>query len=735
MAKKFAIILLMFLMYLPLAGQNWNEIYYLENEAEYLLEEKNYEKAIELYQKILKEIPSSSFTKFKIGLAYLKTDEQKDKAILFLEEASENVAPDFNPRDIRETRTPIEGYLYLGLAYHMNNRLDDALSMYEKYKELITSDHYNYPIVTQYIESCKNAEEMIATPRRMEMQNMGNKINDNNPNFNAVFSGDGNTMVFTSYTRNYIDIYISKKNGDSWSSPKNITKQVSKKYYLKTSSLSYDGDELFLVTDDSEGNDIFVSYLEENQWVNAKKLHKTISHRKSNETHASLSKDGNTLYFTSDREGGYGGLDIYQSERNEKGKWNDPINLGPKINTQFNEETPFISPDSEYLFFSSQGHKSMGGFDVFYVDLENPEKVTNMGYPVNTTTDDLFFVPGKTLNTGYMARVVDDGQGKQDIYQLTILPDIKIKGEIYNLADGNIIKDENLEIKIFNKENNNTIKSLDINNGNFKFVTAPGTYQISILNNNFEIFEKQITIPDDYADELFVFKAELTPKTIEQELIAESKEDTISVDLQLATAEAPKQEIIENEEPAKLNVTEETSEKSEAILESKEPKSEAIEYYYVTSVSAKVKTYSVQLMALKTPVQLSYFKDLENISVTKYPDGFYRYTVGLTESYTEASQLKTKIHEKGYKDAYIRVNNIATNYTIQIMALINPVELTYFNYLSSISAEKSPDFYRYTIGNFNSYNEAKAELENIEKLGYEGAFIKKINKTVHLAHE
>ncbi|MFO7829355.1 MAG: hypothetical protein R6V23_12085, partial [Bacteroidales bacterium] len=616
MTKTLNILFFLILIQMPLAGQNWNEIYYMENEAEYLLEEKSYDKAVEMYQKILKEIPNSSFIKFKIGVTYLNTDDQNDKAISFLEEASENIAADFNPKDIRETRTPLEGLLYLGVAYHVNNRLSDAKKMYNSYKEKITPDHMNYQLVNQYIESCNHAEKMIAVPKRVQMQNLGNKINNENSNFNAVFSGDGNTVVFTSYTRNYIDIYISKKNGNNWSSPKNITNQVSKKYYLKTSCLSYDGDELFLVTDDPDDNDIFASYLEGSKWTNAKKLHKTISHKKSNETHACISKDGTTLYFTSDKDGSIGGLDIYKSTRDEKGKWSDPVNLGPEINTQFNEETPFLSPNGQFLFFSSEGHNSIGGFDVFYVDLNDPTKVTNMGYPVNTTADDLFYVPGNSPNTGYMARAADDSQGKKDIYQLTVLPDIKINGEIYNLADGEIVNDKELEIKVVNLNTQSVSQTLETNKGNFKFETSPGIYQISVLSDDFESFEKEVTIPEDYTDELYAFKAELTPKTTEQELIAEQQEDTIKPEEQLALAEAPKQETVESESPEKLDVKKETEEEikveeiaAEPCIETKEPEAEIIEYHPVNSASTTVKTYSVQLMALKTPVHLSYFKD------------------------------------------------------------------------------------------------------------------------------
>jgi hypothetical protein len=133
-------------------------------------------------------------------------------------------------------------------------------------------------------------------------------------------------------------------------------------------------------------------------------------------------------------------------------------------------------------------------------------------------------------------------------------------------------------------------------------------------------------------------------------------------------------------------------------------------------------------MALKTPVKLSYFKDVENISVTKCPDGFYRYTVGLANSYQEAQQLRLQINELGYTDAFVKENQFIANYTIQFMALIVPVELTYFKNLSTFTATKgTDDFYRYSFGYFSTYNQAKAMLESIKNLGYEGAFVKKLN--------
>jgi len=147
-----------------------------------------------------------------------------------------------------------------------------------------------------------------------------------------------------------------------------------------------------------------------------------------------------------------------------------------------------------------------------------------------------------------------------------------------------------------------------------------------------------------------------------------------------------------------------------------------------TNLPIGTKTFSVQLMALKTPVKLSYFKDIKNITLTKYPDGFYRYTVGLSTSYEKVQKLQLNIHKLGYKDAFIKKTNFSANYTIQLMALIIPVDLTYFKNLPMVSVRKGPDdFYRYTTGHYGSYSEAEVALNNLNKIGYDGAFIKRIS--------
>ena len=529
MFKKVKILLVIIFIPVSLFAQDWNEIYYMESDAEYFLQERDFAKAIRTYEKILDDVPESANVKFKLGKTYLETDDQKDLAIEFLKQAAVKASTDFDEKSIREIRAAVEAYLYLGIAYQIQNNIDQASEAYKKYKGLINSGNSNYNLVNQKIKSCENAKLYMKQAVKLNVENLGDKINDQNSNFGAVVSGDEQTIIFTSYTSNYIDIYSCKKTNGLWGTPKKITDNVSKKYFIRTSSISYDGTELYLVTDDAENNDIFVSHLEGKIWTNAEKLDKTINGKKSNETHASVSKDGNTLYFTSDREGGMGGLDIYKSTKDSKGSWGVPENLGQSVNTEFDEETPFVTTDGKYLFFSSEGHSSIGGFDIFYIDLASKSQAINMGYPVNSTDDDLFFVPSQSINSGYVSRVEKDTKGLKDIYYLTVIQKIKFAGNIKNI-DGESIIDAEFNISISDIETNNVIQTLNSGNGQFNFEIDPGKYIVTINNGNFENYSNEFIIPDNYTDAEFSFEALLNPIKIEQEeLVAEVVEPPVIV--------------------------------------------------------------------------------------------------------------------------------------------------------------------------------------------------------------
>ncbi|HJX70925.1 MAG TPA: hypothetical protein VJ346_03205, partial [Bacteroidales bacterium] len=409
MKRFYCSILVSFLLTLPLNSQDWGRINELTYDAEYFFMTKQYDKAIKAYLQILKQLPDNANIKYKLGVCYLNTNAEKEKAIPYFNEASANISQNYNPSSYKEEAAPLETYFMLGSAYRVTNQLHEATLAYRDYLDnLSAKDTRQRQIAEHYLKSCQNATRMMADPLLITTTNLGSTVNGETSDFNAVLSGDGSTMVYTSIKRDVNQIMFSNNVNGEWTKPKVITRQITSKNSLKTSSLSFDGRILYLVEEDPINLDIYVSTFTRNRWSGAEKLKRPIN-SKMNETHASLSPDGMTLYFTSDRSGGEGDLDIYYSKLDEKGKWGKPVNMGTRINTIFNEETPFVSYDGNWLYFSSEGHEGMGGYDIYRFDLHSTgSEPVNLGYPVNTTDNDLFYFPGNNKYQGYFSRFADN---------------------------------------------------------------------------------------------------------------------------------------------------------------------------------------------------------------------------------------------------------------------------------------------------------------------------------------
>ena len=393
----------------------------LKLEADYYLVLKEYDRALDMYLRVIKSEPDNADIKHRIGICYLNSEQDKPKAIPYLEEAVEKVSVKYNPNSFKETNTSYEAWFTLGSAYRVNNELDKAIEAYKNYKSYLDDgDEYNNSVVGQYIRSCETAREMQQRPVNVTMINAGNRVNNEKPNYNAVVSGDGRTMLYTSPARQGYDIMMTTLSDSGWTTPKNITSILGTGKYMKTCDLSHDGTTLLLALDDPEKADIFISRFNKGRWSKVEPLGKNINSN-SNETHACISADGKTLYFTSNRKGGFGDMDIYRSVLDEKGEWGKAVNMDAAINTELNEETPFLSDDETILYFSSEGHNGMGGYDIYRI---NPEQqgaeAVNMGYPLNTTDNNLFFSPAGDNMTAYYAVAGGDSYGARDIYLVTV---------------------------------------------------------------------------------------------------------------------------------------------------------------------------------------------------------------------------------------------------------------------------------------------------------------------------
>jgi hypothetical protein len=552
----------------------------------------------------------------------------------------------------------------------VNNELDKAIEAYTKYKEYLDPhDDYNLRVTDQYIQSCRLALEMQQHPIDMVSKNLGGVVNNNLPNYRAVISGNGKTLIYTAPGRQGYDIFSTTYGDTAWTTPKNITSVLGTGKYMQTCDLSFDGLSLLLASDDPGNNDIFISHFNRNKWSKVSPLDKTIN-SKSNETHASFSPDCRTIYFTSDRKGGVGDLDIYLSKLDKKGKWGKPVNMGKSINTPFNEETPFVTDDGKKLFFSSEGHAGIGGYDIFSIDLDKPDaSAVNVGYPVNTTDNNLFFKPIGDGLSAYYSFIGPESYGGRDIYLVT-LPEPVTEEQVAEA----VVQPEPLPV-----EQPETAVLQPLPEPIDSSSAAVDT--ISLMT----AYEENVVVPEP---EIMVGNVTEATETKEPE----SEVNPIG------------------------EVTEEPEVMTEAPLAAEKGSPDVN------------RTYTIQIMALRKQVDMSYFSQLSDVILTYSRDKWYRYTYGCTRLATDAEKIKDGLVEKGFKDAFILQKHIYPHYTIQIMAVPGPVvDLAGFKGVTDISVTRSIDkFCRYTTGEFRTREEAQAALDGIKNAGYEGAFIRRV---------
>jgi outer membrane protein OmpA-like peptidoglycan-associated protein/tetratricopeptide (TPR) repeat protein len=384
----------------------------------------NIEIALELYLKAHTFNPDNALLNMRIGECFLGTKDV-DKSVDYLERAVElNVAT-------------LQVYYLLGKAYQQNYRFDDAIEQFTFYRQSLTPQEaiQQRARIDRRIAECNHAKHLINEPLRVFIDNMGSAVNSEFDDYSPVLSPDGNIMYFTSRRplgrnprtdRNdhkyFENIFVTRKVGEKWSSAEPIEGRINSKTHEATAGILPDGNTLYVYRGD-KGGDLFESNFEKGRWSKPQKLPRALRSRGTQETSIVFTSDGNRVYFVSDRPDGFGGRDIWTSGRNEKGRWSDPVNLGSTVNTEYDEESLFLASDDMTLYFSSQGHNSMGGFDIFRTVFRNGRwtRPENLGYPVNSPADDLFFVLGSDDKTAWFSTMRKDNYGGSDIYQITFL--------------------------------------------------------------------------------------------------------------------------------------------------------------------------------------------------------------------------------------------------------------------------------------------------------------------------
>jgi len=423
MRRRINILIAAIFVLVPLKGQNLRMLQSSFLEAEYFFFNEDYADALPLYMDLYEKDIDNANIAFRIGCCYLNIEGQKNLSIEYLEKASSNMSAKHREGSISQKSAPYEALFELGRSYLINNMFDKAIYAFNSYSgTLLPGDLENIAFVDQQIKACENAKKLIETPISFSMKNLGELINDDKDNFNPIVSYDGETLAFMVSLKFYDAIMISRLKNNKWGAPVNITPELEIDGNVYISSLGEDGNVLYLSKNDDYDSDIYMSRFDGTKWLPAERLNKNINTRYW-ESHGYVSSDGSMLVFASDRPGGYGGLDLYVS-RKVNGEWGAASNLGPEINTPFNEDRPFLLEDGKTLYFSSQGHEGMGGYDLFVSTLE-PNGLwstpVNLGYPLNDTDDNIFFMPTDKGKKGYISLQRDDaGFGGEDIYEITI---------------------------------------------------------------------------------------------------------------------------------------------------------------------------------------------------------------------------------------------------------------------------------------------------------------------------
>lgn len=460
----------------------------------------NFTAALDEYLELLEASPDDEKFNYRAGVCYLNTNIDKSNAIPYLEKALKAESP--NPNT----------YYLLGRAYHFAYKFPNAIKMFEEFKKLDKGNSENIDDVEKQIEYCYNAIEIMKFPLNVQLDNVGDAINSTTKDYYPFVPSDEAYLIYNTKRDDgsnklpdgYFnsEIYISKVKNGKFTNARKLDQNVNT---LNGSEeivgMSADGKKLLLYFDNEEHyGDLFIADFDGNNVKNLEQLPKEIN-SKDHEIAATITQDGNELYFASNREGGYGGVDLYVSRKLPNGKWGPAQNLGPTVNTYYDEDFPNITADGKILYFSSKGHTSMGGYDIFKASWNQAKRnwgdVKNVGYPLNTPEDNMNFRVSESGRTGYISALRAKGKGDLDIYAVTfneVDPQYTVVKGYINASDSTQIKD--VFLSVLDKETDELYGNYMTNpvSGRYIMILPPGNYNILVEVPGFELYSEDIEV-------------------------------------------------------------------------------------------------------------------------------------------------------------------------------------------------------------------------------------------------
>lgn len=451
-------------------------------KANALFNKKIYGSAYEKYKSLIPSHEKDIFLKYVTGICAVYLNDKQEEAESLLNEVK---AKDKKAKDID---------YYFALLYHKTYQFDKAL---ELANGLLTNPKItpeDKAELERLLFFSKNGKELYQNPVDVKIQSLGAPVNTEFAEYSPVISPDEESIIYTYRGKESMgglvdmynkpdpkgdyneDIFVARKTNGQWQKPEGIA-ELNTIENNAAIALSPDGQKLFVFKVEGENGDIYLSRLENGKYTKPEKLTGDVN-SSGWEGSLSLSIDQKKLFFSSDRPGGSGGKDLYVAHLMPDGSWGKVKNLGDKVNTKFDEDAPYIHPDGRSLVFSSEGHNSIGDFDIFVSDLNEIDSSwqspRNLGYPINTTDDDLFYVLSADGKRGYFSSARKGGMGDQDIY--VVEPAIASKKSYVTIIKGKVT--ENLAP--YETEISVSIEGDSKNYGKYRSNPESGNYVVNL---------------------------------------------------------------------------------------------------------------------------------------------------------------------------------------------------------------------------------------------------------------
>jgi len=492
-------------------------------DAEEHFKQRNFLMALPMYKELVKREPNETDYLYRLAFCYLHTYIDKTAAVPHLEKA------------VKDPKCKPDTWFWLGKAYHLSGKYPEAIKAFSKYKELVPKDKVEQEKTDHLMEQVHNAEQLSKYPINVTFTNAGPEVNSEFPDYYPWITQDEQTIYYTSRRKGshtsavesdgYYSsdcLYATVMDG-KWSKAQNLGNTVNGNLDEQIVGIKPDGTQLMIYIDHIDQlEDLYKTYKKGANYAKIEPMGENVNKEKEYSGSIFETDDGPVLYFVRrDPKTAVGESDIYTARMLPTGQWGLAQNIGSNINTKYREDFPWLSTDGKTLYFASEGHSSMGGFDLFKSiwdeDSKSWSKPINLGYPLNTADDDRQISILPDNRAGYISALRPGGLGDLDIYRIKF----EDNEQKYSVYRGRILKSDSTvkgeiqaTITAVNQKTNDEISFVsNKTTGRYIMALLPGIYKVKIsaegyaeINETLVVFEFGVAKPETVKDYVILKK-------------------------------------------------------------------------------------------------------------------------------------------------------------------------------------------------------------------------------------